>query len=168
MHVSPAKHSYAWLRTKVRLPDRQTHGQTDAGQSDPYVSLCFAGNTKMHRLHELICFIQSLIVFHSLWQRLYYISTSDIPCAIKARFPHSASHMSLYSAHHNQTENRDTINSAITWIAAAIAAPVTMTMGQLSKKNIFYTNEYITPFLDWMFCFLLLTVIVITFSCYLD
>ena len=24
----------------------QTHGQTDAGQSDPYVPLCFAGNTK--------------------------------------------------------------------------------------------------------------------------
>ena len=27
--------------------DRQTHGQTDAGQSDPYVRLCFAGDTKM-------------------------------------------------------------------------------------------------------------------------
>ena len=25
--------------------DRQTHGPTDAGQSDPYVPLCFAGNT---------------------------------------------------------------------------------------------------------------------------
>ena len=25
----------------------QTHGQTDAGQSDPYVLLCFAGDTKM-------------------------------------------------------------------------------------------------------------------------
>ena len=24
----------------------QTHRQTDAGQSDPYVPLCFAGNTK--------------------------------------------------------------------------------------------------------------------------
>ena len=24
----------------------QTHGQTDAGQSDPYVPLCFAGDTK--------------------------------------------------------------------------------------------------------------------------
>ena len=23
-----------------------THGQTDAGQSDPYVPLCFAGDTK--------------------------------------------------------------------------------------------------------------------------
>ena len=27
--------------------DRRTHTQTDAGQSDPYVPLCFAGDTKM-------------------------------------------------------------------------------------------------------------------------
>ena len=26
--------------------NRQTDGQTDAGQSDPYVPLCFAGDTK--------------------------------------------------------------------------------------------------------------------------
>ena len=36
---------------KVWLPDRhtdrRTHIQTDAGQSDPYVPLCFAGDTKM-------------------------------------------------------------------------------------------------------------------------
>ena len=25
----------------------QTEGQTDAGQSDPYVPLCFTGNTKI-------------------------------------------------------------------------------------------------------------------------
>ena len=31
---------------KVWLLDRQTDGQTDAGQSDPYVPLCFAGDTK--------------------------------------------------------------------------------------------------------------------------
>ena len=35
--MSPAKHSY-WSVTE---------GQTDDGQSDPYVSLCFAGDTKM-------------------------------------------------------------------------------------------------------------------------
>ena len=29
---------------------RQTHGQTDTGQSDPYVPLCFAGDTKT--LHQ--------------------------------------------------------------------------------------------------------------------
>ena len=52
MHVSPAKHSYAWLPRKCyywtdRQMDRQTDGQTDAGQSDPYVPLCFAGDTKI-------------------------------------------------------------------------------------------------------------------------
>ena len=40
MHVSPAKHSYA------SVTDGQTDGQTDDEQSDPYVSLCFAGDTK--------------------------------------------------------------------------------------------------------------------------
>ena len=43
MHVSPAKHSYGSV-TDGRT-DRQTDGQTDDGQSDPYVSLCFAGDT---------------------------------------------------------------------------------------------------------------------------
>ena len=34
---------------KVWLPDRQTraHGRTDARQSDPYVPLCFACDTKI-------------------------------------------------------------------------------------------------------------------------
>ena len=35
---------------------RQTHtqdGQTDAGQSDPYVPLCFAGDTKRSRMQIL-------------------------------------------------------------------------------------------------------------------
>ena len=39
MHVSPAKHSYAWLPKRCDF-------QTDAGQSDPYVPLFFAGDTK--------------------------------------------------------------------------------------------------------------------------
>ena len=48
MHVSPAKHSYAWLSRKCNYrTDRRTHTQTDTGQSDPYVPLCFAGNTKL-------------------------------------------------------------------------------------------------------------------------
>ena len=51
MHVSPAKHSYAWLPRKCdyrtdRQTDGQTHGQTDVGQSYPYVSLCFTDDTK--------------------------------------------------------------------------------------------------------------------------
>ena len=40
------KHSYAWLSIKCDYrTDRYTHTQTDAGQSDPYVPLCFAGDT---------------------------------------------------------------------------------------------------------------------------
>ena len=42
MHVSPAKHSYVWLPRKC---DYRTDRQTDARQSDPYVPLCFAGDT---------------------------------------------------------------------------------------------------------------------------
>ena len=52
MHVSPAKHSYASVtdgqtdRRTDRQMDGQTGRQTDDGQSDPYLSLCFAGDTK--------------------------------------------------------------------------------------------------------------------------
>ena len=47
MHVSPAKHSYAWLPRKCYRTyiHTNTHRQTDTGQSDPYVPLCFAGDT---------------------------------------------------------------------------------------------------------------------------
>ena len=52
MHVSPAKHSYAWLSRKCDYrTDRHTHTQTDAGQSDPYVPLCFAGDKKSFPWH---------------------------------------------------------------------------------------------------------------------
>ena len=44
-HVSPAKHSYGSVTDGQT--DRQTDRQTDDGQSDPYVSLCFAGDTKI-------------------------------------------------------------------------------------------------------------------------
>ena len=44
MHVSPAKHSYAWLPRKCDYRT-DSHTQTDARQSDPYVPLCFAGDT---------------------------------------------------------------------------------------------------------------------------
>ena len=33
-----------------RQTDGQTDGQTDDGQSDPYVPLCFAGDTKIHEI----------------------------------------------------------------------------------------------------------------------
>ena len=45
MHVSPAKHSFGKCDRKVWQTDGQTDRQTD-GQSDPYVSLCYAGDTK--------------------------------------------------------------------------------------------------------------------------
>ena len=32
--------------------DRQTDRQTDAGQSEPYVPLCFAGDTKMTNVQK--------------------------------------------------------------------------------------------------------------------
>ena len=48
MHVSPAKHSYARLPRKCDYrTQRQMQGQTDDGQSDPYVPLCFKGDTVM-------------------------------------------------------------------------------------------------------------------------
>ena len=43
--MSTAKHSYGSV-TDGRT-DRQTDGQTGDGQSDPYMSLCFAGDTKI-------------------------------------------------------------------------------------------------------------------------
>ena len=35
------------FRLVIGTTHTQTDGQTDAGQSDPYVPLCFAGDTKM-------------------------------------------------------------------------------------------------------------------------
>ena len=52
MHVSPAKHSHAWLPRKC---DYWTDGRTDAGQSDPYVPLCFAGDTTKLFLYATLC-----------------------------------------------------------------------------------------------------------------
>ena len=59
MHVSPAKHSYAWISIKC---DYRTDKRTEAGQSDPYAPLCFAGDTKIHstslsfgHVHKVMC-----------------------------------------------------------------------------------------------------------------
>ena len=45
--MSPAKDSYAWLplESVTTGQTHRRHGQTDAGLSDPYVPLCFAGDT---------------------------------------------------------------------------------------------------------------------------
>ena len=59
MLVSPAKHSY------VRLPrkcDYRTDRQTDAGQSDPYVPLCFAVDTTRKVCHSYSVIGEMVIV----------------------------------------------------------------------------------------------------------
>ena len=78
MHVSPAKHSYASVTD--RQTDRQTDGRTDRrmdrqtedGQSDPYVSLCFAGYTKTRRFqfqcHKLSVSEKQYSIFVYIWR----------------------------------------------------------------------------------------------------
>ena len=48
MHVWPAKHRFGKCDRKVWQTDGRTDRRTDDGQSDPYVSLCLAGDTKMY------------------------------------------------------------------------------------------------------------------------
>ena len=47
----------------VTTGQTRTDGQTDAGQSDPYVPLCFAGNTKINNkiINNLfLCHLRSI------------------------------------------------------------------------------------------------------------
>ena len=71
MHVSPTKHSYAWLPRKSDYQESvttgQTDGQTDTGQSDPYVPLCFAGDTKSI---GYLMVSDNADSFHARWSRL--------------------------------------------------------------------------------------------------
>ena len=56
MHVSPVKHSYAWLLPRS-VTRGQTDGQTDAGQSDPYVHsecMCRLRNIAMRDYQESV------------------------------------------------------------------------------------------------------------------
>ena len=42
-----------------------TTGQTDAGQSDPYVPLCFAGNTKISlKVHQILFYTSNFNVIY--------------------------------------------------------------------------------------------------------
>ena len=43
-------------RQTDRRTDGQTDGQTDAGQSDPYVPLCFTGNTKIPQAFKCLLY----------------------------------------------------------------------------------------------------------------
>ena len=77
MHVLPAKHSYVSVtggqtdRQTDRQTDGQTDGRTDHTQSDPYVSLCFTGDTKTRSWTEnlpkvcwgLVCTSTELIIY---------------------------------------------------------------------------------------------------------
>ena len=49
MHVSPAKHTFGKC-------DGRTDRRTDDGESDPYVLLCFAGDTKTKSAHRISSF----------------------------------------------------------------------------------------------------------------
>ena len=39
----------------------QTHRQTDTGQSDPYVPLCFAGDTIKHRADTATSLVETIV-----------------------------------------------------------------------------------------------------------
>ena len=60
MHMSPAKHTVAMRDYQESVTTGQTDtagrtdGQTDAGQSDPYVPLCFPGDTKNDKLRVFV------------------------------------------------------------------------------------------------------------------
>ena len=73
MHVSPAKHSYAWLPRKCDYQESVTTGrtdrQTDAGQSDPYVPLCFAGDTKRSdQIILLALLLTRFYIYNHIWK----------------------------------------------------------------------------------------------------
>ena len=60
-----AMRDYQDYRTDIHIhTDGRTDGQTDAGQSDPYVPLCFAGDTKMIKVNDV------MIKFTELWSYL--------------------------------------------------------------------------------------------------
>ena len=79
MHVSPAETYLCVTTKKVWLPDRQIDKQTDAGQSDPYVPLCFAGDTKrtynLYSYEECIARLFGHKVIYCVYDRkvAYYI-----------------------------------------------------------------------------------------------
>ena len=55
------RHSYVYLPRKCDYQESvttgQTDGQTDAGQSDPYVPLCFAGDTKRDAIESMYMYM---------------------------------------------------------------------------------------------------------------
>ena len=91
MHVSPAKHSYAWLPRKFDFrKDRHTDGQTGTGQSDPYVPLCFAGDKKSVGLKFQWPFIPCTYL--------------DRPCIYASWLSKSVSGLTVFRKHENEFE----------------------------------------------------------------
>ena len=66
-HVSPAKHSYAWLpRMCDCWTDRHTDGHTDAGQSDPYLAVLI--NRVLYQIQVTALLPFFLSILHMLLQ----------------------------------------------------------------------------------------------------
>ena len=91
--MSPAKQQCATTK-KVWLPDRHTDRQTDAGQSDPYVPLCFAHDTKTNENKILKRCINVLAInCYKMYQtKLHHIIITDInwlSCDNKIRLGHA-------------------------------------------------------------------------------
>ena len=70
-----------------RRTDRHTHTQTDAGQSDPYVPLCFAGDTKIQYkdmfLKYLWIYFENILI--NEYKSVMNLSKHDIPAYVLGR-----------------------------------------------------------------------------------
>ena len=64
----------------------QTHRQTDAGQNDPYVLLCFAGNTKKE-----VCVYVDRTQLNNFCNFAYFVSSLDFRCRLRSLGPRSSS-----------------------------------------------------------------------------
>ena len=73
MHVSPEKYSYVWLPRKCDYQESVTTGQTDAGQSDPYVPLCFAGDTKTNEIIIMGLTVICVIILSYFISSVYFL-----------------------------------------------------------------------------------------------
>ena len=101
MHVSSSKHSYAWLPTWKKCDYRtdrhtHTHRQTDTGQRDPYVPLCFGGDTTTDTQSAKI------VSEYTICIRVFEKNFWEVPCPaplsqLQEVIPPTPSHRSLQS-----------------------------------------------------------------------
>ena len=163
MHVLPAKHSFAWLPRKCDYrTDRHTDGgrQTDSGQSDHYVQLCFAGDT----INEL----QSL-TFYWIMRIFFWTSATNMACQHCTRDSYSSGH--LIPSHlglackHSQCYPYNTVSGTSLYILLVISdrGVIDITLS-IFVKHVLYTlkkNIYFTFAMDlyigyrhWNCCYL--------------